>query len=99
MKAYIAPFITVISLFLLMPVFNYFAPEIVTTAMIVSFGFSLLKALTVLAAARLALTYLDQRLNMCANKFIRSTANADQKAMYFSVRFIAVFVVFGFIVA
>jgi hypothetical protein len=98
MKAYIAPLITVVTLLLLMPAFNYFAPEIVKTAMIVSFCFSLLKALTVLAVARLALTYLDNRLGVNVNEFFKNACD-KHKATYFSARFSSVFVVFGFIMA
>jgi len=99
MKAYIAPLMTIMTLLLLMFITSQLAPSIVTASMLISFCFSLLKVLTVLAVARLALTYLDNRLGMSVNEFIRSTANAHDKAMYFSARFVAVLFVFGFIMA
>ena len=95
----IKPLLTVLASLILLLVGTFVAPSVVTNVMVISFSFGLLKAFTVIAAARFALAYLDSRIDFDVNGWVKFKANNDNKAMYFSYRFAAVFVVFGFIMA
>lgn len=95
----IKPFITVLGLFICLLISSYFAPSIVTPVMVISFSFSLLKAVTVIAVARFVLSYLDTRTGIDVNGWVKYRASNDNRAVYFSTRFAAVFIVFGFIMA
>lgn len=93
------PFLAVLALLMVLVLCAVVVPSVVQPVMVISFCFSLLKALTVIAVARFALAYLDARLGVDVNCWLKSRASDDNKAVYFSVRFAAVFVVFGFVMA
>lgn len=95
----IKPFLTVLALYALLLVSTLVAPDVVTPVMLVSFSFGLLKAATVIAVARLVLAYLDKRLEFDVNGWLKYRTSNDNKALYFSIRFASVFIVFGFIMA
>ena len=93
------PFLAVLALLMLLVLSAVVVPSVVQPVMVISFCFSLLKALTVVAVARFALAYLDARAGVDVNWWLKCKAGSNDKAVYFSVRFAAVFVVFGFVMA
>lgn len=101
MKPYLNPTLTLVGAILMMAFFLYVVPHLDGThfAPLASFVLSLIKAVTVIAAARLALAYFDERAGINVNNWLRNTANGNQKAVYFSARFFVVVLVFGFVVA
>lgn len=101
MKPYLKPTLTLVGAILMMAFFLYLVPHLDGThfAPLASFVLSLIKAGAVIAAARLALAYFDERAGINVNNWLRNTANGNQKAIYFSARFFVVVLVFGFVVA